>query len=452
MKDIIIKDILDDFKAHLEEKNDFLLRNLMIDMHPADIAELLRYIDDEDKQYLFSLLSDEIASEVLTELDENTKEDILESIDTQAISKLVDELDTDDAADIISELEDDVAKEVLENIEDKHSEEIKELLSYPEDSAGGIMAKEFIAVHDKSTVQEAIEIIRKNRDLIEDVYNIYVVDDYGKFLGIVSIRDLVLADPNDQVHKIMDENYPAVHADMDQEQVAKLFKKYDLITLPVVNEKHLLVGHISIDDVVDVIEEEIEEDISYIAGTTEEALYEDSSFKITRARLPWLFASFFGEILSAIILSKFEATLNQIVASAFFIPIIMAMGGATGQQTGIIVVRGLVTGNFSMQNISKRILTEIRSTILTGLTFAIIIWLVVYLWMQDWIFGLILGVSILIVISFAGLIGSVIPVVFKKLNIDPALVTGPLIATTNDILGLLIYFSFLSVSYQMFMQ
>jgi magnesium transporter len=270
-------------------------------------------------------------------------------------------------------------------------------------------------------------------------------------LGVVSLKKLLLADPKTKVHELMDPDYPFVSSDVDQEQVAKLFKKYDLITIPVVDEKHNLIGHISIDDVVDVIEEEIEEDISLIAGTSEEDIHEDSSLRITRARLPWLFVSFFGEIISALILSRFEATLNQIVASAFFIPIIMAMGGATGQQTGIIVVRGLVTGNFSMQNIAKRIVVELQSTFLTGITFAIIITLVVYIWMHDLGFGLVLGSSILIVISFAGFIGSVIPVIFKKLGIDPALVTGPLIATTNDIFGLLIYFSFLSFSFRWFL-
>lgn len=448
MKDLVIKDILDDFNELLKEKNSILIQNLLLDMHPADIAELLQHLNDDDRNYVFSLLSNEVASEVLAELDESLQEDVLEQIDATKISELVDELETDDAADIISELDEEKAREVLDKLEEKHSEEIQQLLKYDEDSAGGIMAKEFLAINDKATVQDAIDTIRAHKDLVEDVYNIYVVDDYGKFLGVVSLKDLIMADPSTRVHQLMDENYPFVPADMDQEQVAKLFKKYDLITIPVVDEKHNLVGHISIDDVVDVIEEEMEEDISYIAGTSEEDLHEDSAIRITRARLPWLLVSFFGEIISALILSKFEATLNQIVVSAFFIPIIMAMGGATGQQTGIIVVRGIVTGNFSMQNIAKRIFTELKSTFMTGIIFASIITLVVFIWMHDIKFGLILGISILIVISFAGFIGSIIPVLFKKLNIDPALVTGPLIATTNDIFGLFIYFTFLSLAFQ----
>lgn len=451
MGDIIFKDVLDDLIDLIDDRSDALIKNILPDLHPADISELFRALNKDERTYLYQLLEKDQANEVFAELDENIQEDLIEEFDLERITDLVENLETDDAADIISELPEEQASEVLDNIEEEHSEEIRELLSYDEESAGGIMAKEFIAINDKATVTEAVELIREEEEDIEELYHLYVTDDYGKYLGAVSLRDLVLAFPDQKMSEIMDQDYPFVEVDQDQEDVAHMFKKYDLVSLPVIDDRHNLIGHVSIDDIVDIIQEETEEDISYIAGTSEDDIHEESFWKISKARIPWLMVAFVGEIVSALILSKFNATIQAITASAFFIPVIMAMGGATGQQTGIIVVHGLVTGSFSMKNIARRVFTEIKSALLTSTVFAVITIGFVYLWMGDMALGIILGLSILIVITLAGLIGSIIPAVFKRLNIDPALVTGPLIATSNDILGLLIYFSFLTFAYKFFL-
>ncbi len=451
MGDIVFKDVLQDIIDLVNDKSDELIKNILVDLHPADISELFRVLNKSDRIYLYKLLDSEKATDVFAELDENIQEDLIEEFDIPRITELVDNLESDDAADVISELTVEQANQVLDNIDREHSEEIKELLTYDEESAGGIMAKEFVAINHNATVEEAVELLRSQKDEVEEVYHLYIVDDYGKFLGAVTLKDLVLALPGERMKNIMDMEYPFVEVDMDQEEVAKVFKKYDLVSIPVIDSRHNLIGHVSIDDIVDVMQEEMEEDISYIAGTSEDDLYEESFWRISRARLPWLMVSFMGEIISALILAKFGATIQHITASAFFIPVIMAMGGATGQQTGIIVVRGLVTGSLSMNNIFRRVFTEIKSALLISSIFAVTIMTFVYLWMGDAVFGAILGVSILIVISFAGFIGSIIPAVFKKLNIDPALVTGPLIATSNDIFGLLIYFTFLTLAYNFFM-
>ncbi len=448
--EINLDEILDDIQYLIKKGQTNFVLNIIADMHPADIAEIMGHLDEDERRAIFNLLPPELASDVLAELEENVKEDILKGMNTEQIAEMIHEMDSDDAADIVSELPVEQASEVLKRVPEESSEEIQELLLYPEDTAGGIMAKEYVAVNANSTVRDAIEEIRKHYQDVEDVYHVYVIDDFGVLVGMVSLRDLILANPDTRVREIMKEDVVSVDSDMDQEEVARLFRKYNLVSAPVVNKRHKLIGRITIDDVVDVIDEEIDEDLGKIAGTGEESVLEDSVLEISRARLPWLILSFVGEIISAFILSSFSATMEKIITSAFFIPIVMAMGGSSGQQSSIIVVRGLATGEISFKDTGRRLFREIRVALLNGFVLGALIFMIISLWQHDPTFGLILGSTLIIVVLNASFIGATIPLIFKKFNIDPALATGPFIATFNDVVGLLIYFSMLSFFLQFY--
>jgi len=448
LQEINLDEIVEDIRDLIKREQTNFVLNIIADLHPADISEIMNHLDNEERRAIFNLLPSEMASDVLAELDENVKEDVLEGMNSQRIADMVNEMDSDDAADLVSELPTDQASEVLEKIEAEDSEEIQELLLYPEDTAGGIMAKEYVAVNANCTVSEAIEEIRKNYQDIEDVYHVYVVDDFGTLVGMISLRDLILANPDTRIREIMKEDIITIDSDMDQEEVARLFKKYDLVSAPVVNKRHKLIGRITIDDVVDVIDEEIEEDLGRIAGTGEEEVLEDSVLQISRARLPWLVLSFMGEILSAFIIKSFEGTIQQIIASTFFIPLVMAMGGSSGQQSSIIVVRGLGTGEISLKDTGRRLRRELLVALLNGFVLAVLIFSIIALWNQDYLFGGLLSGTLIIIIINASIFGAVIPLFFKKINVDPALATGPFVATFNDVVGMIIYFLLLSIGFK----
>jgi len=442
-----LDEILEDIRYLIKNNQKEFIQNIIADLHPADIADLITHLDGEDRRAIFNLLSTDVASDVLIELDESVKEDILKGIDSQRLAEIVNRMDSDDAADIVSELPIDQASEVLEQVEEESSEEIQELLLYPEDTAGGIMAKEYVAVDANSTVEEAIEEIRRKHHDVEDLYYCYVVDDFGTLVGMVSLSRLILAEPHTKVRDIMDEDVVVIESDMDQEEVARLFRKYDLVAAPVVNKRHKLIGRITIDDIVDVIDEEMDEDLGRIAGTGEEEVLEDSVIQISRSRLPWLILSFIGEMISAFILKHFEGTIQQIIASTFFIPLVMALGGSTGQQSSIIVVRGLATGEIALKDTRRRLRRELSVSLLNGAFLGTLIFIIIALWHKDFVFGLLLSTTLIMIIMNASIFGAIIPIFFKKINVDPALATGPFVATFNDVVGLLIYFTLLTIGF-----
>lgn len=440
------EEILDNIRYLLENNQVDFVRNILADLHPADISDLIERLDPKYRGLVFSLLLAETASEVLAELEDALKEDILADLDTRKIAELVNEMDSDDATDLVSELPEERVPEVLAHVEDESSEEIQELLQYPEHTAGGIMAKEFVAVREDKTVEEAIDELRSKREEVEDIYLCYVIDKEGKLVGYVHLKELILARPYTRINDIMEPDVIAISSNMDQEEVAKLFQKYDLVSAPVVNKAGQMIGRITIDDIVDVINEETDEDLARIAGIGEEEILEESVFRIARARLPWVIISFFGEMVSAMIMFSFSATIDQILASAFFIPVVMAMGGSTGTQSSIIVVRGLATGEINPRDIRRRLYREIRTALVIGIVIAGLIFMIVSFWQNDNKFGLVLSSTLIIIIINASLFGAVIPFFFKKINVDPALATGPFVATFNDVIGLLIYFTLLTLS------
>jgi magnesium transporter len=444
-------EILTSIRDLIDKNNRGALLNLLVDLHPADVAGLIADLRKEERKYLFSLLPTEKASAVLTELDPPIVDQILEDISEKEISTLVDKMDSDDAADILSELPEEIAQSVLKQIPDQVSQEVKGLLSYDEDTAGGIMALEFVSVRLDTTVSQTIKAIRREKNRIGMIHTVWVVDEDDILQGNISLTDLVLAKGKTPVSKILNREIKFVHTDVDQEEVAILFRKYDLVTLPVVDQVHRLVGQITIDDIIDVVEEEASEDISLFAGASDEEIQEDSFLKISWVRLPWLMVAFIGQIIAAMVIKQFETTISQIIALTFFMPVIMAMGGNSGIQSSIIVIRGLATGEISLGSTWRRFFRELRVSLFIGFIFGILMAAIVGFWMKNWVIGISIGTALNIVILQATLFGGLIPFVLKRADIDPALASGPFITTVNDILGLLIYLVILTISISMFL-
>ena len=430
-----IKDVKDFIK---EEKREFL-KKLLGDVRPADVADLIEYLDQDERLYIFELLEPEGAGEVLVEIEAPVQERILSDLDNQVISEIVEELDSDDAADLVGDLPADRAKEIIEKLGDDVSEEIEKLLPYPEDSAGGIMGLEFVAVRADSSIQEAIDTIREMREEVENLYYLFVIDEFDRLVGVISLKDLVLEPPERKISDIMNPKVISVHVNTDQEEVTHLVKKYDLVHIPVVDEHYRLVGRITHDDIIDVIEEEADEDISLMAGVIHQEIAEESPMKISRARLPWLIAGLFGGILAAAVINQFESSLEKILALSFFFPVIMAMGGNTGIQAATVAVRGLATGDIRLVNIGKRIWVEMKVALFNGLICGIILGTIVGVWLSDYGLGAIVALSVVLIVLNSGFIGAAVPLVLKRMNIDPVLATGPFVTTSNDIMSLLIY-------------
>ncbi len=445
----IDNELLGNISYLLKAGADKSLLNIFTDLHPADIAQILNHLSLEEAQKAFEILDTETAGEVLTELDENVRERILTKIDKDKITDIVDELETDDATDIVSELPEQIAEHVLDNIDKEDSEDVKELLKYPEDSAGGLMTSDFVYVHETATVKDAIKEVRKHADEFEQIYHIYVLNDNEQLVGYIQLKSLLTNPLHKRVKSIMEKDLIYVTANVDQEEVANIMDKYDLVAIPVVDENRKMLGRITFDDIVDVIQEEASEDIQKFAGLSEEQESSDSIFQISRIRLPWLLMVLILEIINGLLLSTFQATIQQQVVATFFIPVIMAIGGSSGNQAAVVMVRGLAVGDSLQEKILKRLLKEFGVAIFNGIICAVIILIATQLLFNadevTFSFSLLLSGSLLIIISYATLFGASIPLLLKKLNIDPAVAATPFVTTTNDIFGLLIYFSLITL-------
>lgn len=440
-KDLL--EIVDNFEFLIAKKDDIKLRNLILSTRPVDLSDIFKSLDEKNAGYFFNLLDAEIASEMVLELDESSRERLFQVIDAQRLTAIVNEMDSDDATDVVAELPEAVADVVLQGIDKQDREEVNQLLKHEEDSAGGIMALEFVSVRQDATVVQAIEEIRRKSEEVEEVYNVWVTDEDNHLVGVLPLKRLILSRTHQQVKDLMERDVISVTVDTDQEEVAALVRKYDLISVPVVDKTGRLVGRITIDDIVDVMEEEAVDDLHKMAGFTEEEnLYETSVFRLSRVRLPWLIIGLIGEIASAYIMSQFAVPLKEMVKMSFFIPMVMAMGGTSGIQSSTIVVRGLATGHISLTSPWLRIFREMRISILNGFVCSVIFFIIVSAWFQNWIFGLIIGFALLVVFLNAAVVGTSVPFILKRLNIDPAIATGPFITTFNDVFGLLIYLAF----------
>jgi magnesium transporter len=444
MTQIDYKNLLDTIRNMIQEQAYSDIERLIEELHPADLADLVEHLESDEILAVFTRLTPERAGEVLKEISAPIQEKIAHELDDQTITNILNELNSDDATDIFSYLERERAQKIISLVQPEVSEELQKLLGYETDTAGGIMALEFVSVNANSDIRGAIEGIREKREDVEKLYYVWVVDDYGKLVGVVSMKDLLLEPIDTKIKDVMNPDVLSVAADIDQEEVARIIKQYDLTHVPVVNGQHKLIGRITNDDIIDVIEEEASEDISLMAGVLDQEIAEESALKISRARLPWLLLGLFGGLISAIVINHFHGSLEKILALSFFIPVIMAMGGNTGTQAATVVIRGLATGDISIVHTGKRLLTELWVALINGILCGILLGLVVAFWLSDPKLGIGVGVSLITVILFSGSFGAFVPFLLRKLNIDPALAAGPFITTSNDILGLLLYLSIIT--------
>lgn len=440
--------LIEKVQGTIQEGDQTSLRRLIDPMRAADVADLVEHLNPEERIYLFESLEPESAGDVFVEIEAPVQEKILSDLNNQAITEIVEELDSDDAADLVGDLPVERAKQIIETLDDEVSDELERLLPYPEDTAGGIMALEFVAVHEDDTLGQAIDVIRAKREDVVNFFYLFVLDDFGRLVGVVSLKDLVVEPADRKIREIMNPEVISVPVHLDQEEVAQLFKKYDLVTVPVVDDNHRLVGRITHDDIIDVLEEEADEDISLMAGVIHQEIAEESSLKISRARLPWLVAGLFGGVLAAAVINEFETALQRIITLAFFIPVIMAMGGSSGTQAATVIVRGMATGDINIINIGKRLWVELRVSFINGIICGIILGIIVSLWLSNVPLGVVIAVSLVIIVLSSGFIGAAVPLILNKLHIDPALATGPFVTTLNDILSLLIYLGLITIFFR----
>jgi magnesium transporter len=437
--------LLSDITELIRTRSSSLLNNILTDLYDFDISVLIDNLeDDEDAIYLFSLLNDERGSEVLLELSDSRREAILNSMGGEEISDLVSEMYSDDATDILSELDSDVKEEVLLNLDRKDiedSQEVRELLTYDENTAGGIMAKEFISVKETETVNEAVLHIQKKAEEVDQFYNVWVTDTYDKLVGFLSLKRLILAfrDPGRLISEIMKRDVIYVEADVDQQEVANIFRSYDLVSLPVVDKDKRLIGKISIDDVMDVMEEEHSEDFAIMVGSDAEELEKKSPFQIAKLRLPWILATLLIEFVGGIIIGYYDTTLQKVILLTSFMPIISAISGNTGLQSAAIVVRALDTGNMNINKWAEPLARQFKTTLIIGPIIGIIIATIGYTWSHSAKFALTVGLSMTIAINLAGAVGTIFPIFSKKLGFDPAVTSGPFETAFQDIVGIAIF-------------
>ena len=440
MKFELTKEFLQEIIDKIDRQEFELLKNELSELHNVDIAELIEELDDKYGKILFELFEDETSAEILVELDEESREAVLEDLSSQEIAEdLIEKLDSDDAADIIADLPSEIKVEVLSHIEDiEHASDIVDLLSYPENTAGGLMAKELIKVNEKWAVLRCVREMRKQAEEVDKVYTIYVVDDDDVLLGTLSLKKLLLSTEKTFIKNIYNEKVFSVKANSDDEEVANIMEKYDLIVLPVVDDLNRLIGRITIDDVVDVMKEEAMEDYNKASGISERVDASDNILTLTRARLPWLIIGLIGGIMGAEVIGIFDIENN--IELAFFTPLIAAMGGNVGVQSAAIIVQGLASNNLGMDSLAQRLIKELGVALLNGIICSGLIMIITSLIGYPNSISFTVSISLMAVIIFAALFGTFIPLVLDKYKIDPALATGPFITTVNDILGLFIYF------------
>ncbi len=436
----ITPEFLDNVTTLISAKNDAAITELFKELHYADIAEVLDEVNFEESIYIIKLLDSEKTSEILTELEDDIREKILKNLSAKEIAEEVGEMDTDDAADIIGELSEERQKRVISAIEDdEHAADIKELLSYQDDTAGSLMAKELVKVYETWTVDICLQRIREQAQEVSRVHSIYVVNQDEKLVGRLSLKDLIVAKSDQLIADISKAKVDSVNVHEDDEEVAKIMAKYDLEAIPVVDDNKVLLGRITIDDIVDVLKEEAEKDYQLAAGLTQDVDSDDSILELTKARLPWLFLGLIGGVGAFLIMEGFQGVFAKYAALFFFTPLIAAMAGNVGVQSSAIIVQGLANDDVK-GSINSRLIKEMLLAALNGFILALFLFVFVWIYEGSINTALAISVSLVVVIIVAGLIGTFVPLFLNKKGIDPAIATGPFITTSNDIFGILIYF------------
>ena len=436
----ITSELLANITSYIEVSNDKAIVALFEEMHYADIAEILDELSFDNVVYIIKLLDSEKTSAVLMELDEDIREKTLQNLSAKEIAEEVEELDSDDAADIIGELSQERQDAVLSQIEDEeHVKEIEELLAYDEDSAGGLMAKELVKVNENWTVLKCVREMRAQAEEVTRVHSIYVVDDNDKLKGRLSLKDLLITSTKTAISEVYIPKVDFVNVHDNLDEVSNKMRKYDLEAIPVIDNNGVLLGRITIDDIVDVIKEEADKDYQLAAGLTQDVEADDSILQLTKARLPWLFLGLLGGVGAFLIMVMFENTFDENAVLFFFTPLIAAMAGNVGVQSSAIIVQGLANDDVK-GSINSRLIKEMLLAALNGVVLALFLFVFVWFYEGKINTALAISVSLVAVIIVAGLIGTFVPLFLNKRGIDPAIATGPFITTSNDIFGILIYF------------
>ncbi len=437
----LTNEFLDTLKDYLNTKDSVQAYDLIKDLHPADIAEILGEFSSEDATSIYLLLDGEKAADVLTEMQDDEREHLINRLSSDELARhIVDNLDSDDAADMLMELPEEKQDEILNKISDiEQASDIVDLLGYDENSAGGLMAKELIKVNENWDIIKCIKEMRKQAEMVDELYYVYVIDDDDLLKGTVSLKRLIISRSNAKIKNILNDDVISVRTDTKSDEVAIIMQKYDLVSLPVIDQIGRLVGRITIDDVVDVIKEEAEKDYQMISGITEDIEPNDSALMHSRARLPWLLIGLLGGILGAQVISLFEENLRINPSIALFFPLIAAMGGNVGVQSSSIVVQGIAANIIDLQSTAKKLLKEFVVALFNGSILSILIFAYNLIFSDSFTLTITVSVALLAVILFASVFGTFVPIILNKFRIDPALATGPFITTVNDIMGIFLY-------------
>lgn len=437
----LTSDFLTALREDMERLDSTAVAAKVGDLYPQDIAEILDEVGLEEAQFIFRVLDEETRPQVLMELDEDVRRRFLRSLSSEEIAQYVDLLDTDDAADLISELPEERQTEVLEQVEDEEqASDIADLLTYDEDTAGGLMAKELIKVNLNWSLPRCVREMRKQAEDVDTVYTVYVVDDDEKLVGTVSLKKMLISPERSLIRDIYDEDVHAVEAHTPAEEVAQIAEKYDLVVIPVVDQWNRLIGRITVDDVMDVVREETSKDYQMMSGISENIETTDSPFIMSRARLPWLMIAMAGGILGSQVIEQYEGQLRVFPEMAIFMPLVASMGGNVGIQSSALIVQGLANNTLGRDGMLPKLLKELAVGLLNGLACSLVILGYAHFFGHPSALSFTISLSMIVVILFAGIFGTVVPLALKRIGQDPALATGPFITTANDIIGLFFYF------------
>jgi magnesium transporter len=428
------------FEELLAADDEEAVRELATGLSPGDLSEIMRPLSVDDTTSILRLLPPDPLAEVLSEIDNRSLSTLFTLLDNAEIADIIEEMPSDEATDLIGELDPDQAEEILAAMEPEERQEVTELLQHSPESAGGLMGKEFTTCLESATCGEAVALLRAlDEDDLEETHFVFVVDERERLVGRLPLFRLLIAEPVKAAREVMEADPLYVEVDLDQEEVAGFFQTHDLISVPVVDHQMKLVGRITADDVMDVMEEEATEDFSRLAGVSVHEFGEQSSFKVARSRLPWLLGALFGQIGAVLLMGHFEKSLEVKLALAFYIPMIMAMAGNIGIQTSSVVVRGLATGEVDFYHLGRHLLRELGTALMTGVAIAVSIFAISFGLEMDMQLSQVLAFSMFLVVIFAAMVGSGIPLLLHRVGIDPAVATGPFITTANDVASMLIY-------------
>ena len=436
----LTKEFRDRFQQALDQHDETFIRDILEDVKPADITSLLYEFNSEESKYVIDLLAIEVRAEIIRDLDSDTRKRFLKVYQPPEIISFLNHLASDDTADILNELPIKEREQVLSGLDVVLKLRVTELLRYEENVAGGLMAKELIKARYNWTVVECVDEIRKQAEHVDKFYAVYVVDERDILLGRVALQDLIVSDTRTLVADIYEKDVLSVETYMEDRDVAEVMKKYDLESVPVVNVQGQLVGRITIDDVVDVITEQADEERQMMAGISEDVEEDDSVWRNTRARLPWLLIGIAGGLMNAKFMGLFEAELARVTAIAFFTPLIQATGGNVGIQSSSLIVQSLANPDFRNDGLWNRFMKVSFVALLNGLFLSVLVFGANVLLFGEYQLSMIVSLALFSVIVFASFVGTVTPLILNRVGFNPALAAGPFITTTNDLLGLTVYF------------